>query len=237
MPPDVTTLDLVALVWFVGVWGAYDLIQDQLLTGRTGINQHMKIVRVAWMRRMLERDNRMVDTSLIGHTMQSATFFASTTMLVLAGLLGMLGAADRVHGMLGQLSLAVHTSPEFFEMKLLLQLGIFVLGFFRFTWALRQYNYCCAMIGAAPLPPVPEAQGANLARRIAAVMTLAVTSFNGGLRSYYFAVAALMWLIHPGLFMAATAWVVLVLLRRQVWSRTYSAIRDFDASEPPNPTT
>jgi uncharacterized membrane protein len=62
------------------------------------------------------------------------------------------------------------------------------------------------------------------------VLTLAVINFNGGLRAHYFALAVLSWLVHPILFMVVAAWMLLVLLRRQLRSRTYKAIRAFNQS-------
>ncbi|PWC45708.1 DUF599 family protein [Azospirillum sp. TSO22-1] len=224
MPSDATPLDLIAFVWFLGAWTAFTLVQDYLLTGRVAVNQHLTLIRSAWMERMLERDNRIMDSQLVGHTMNSCTFFASTTMLVLAGLVGSFGAIERVHEIMGGLSFTVRTSRELLEIKVLVLMGIFVFGFFKFTWALRQYNYCCALIGSAPLPPVPEAERKAMAGNIAAAMTLAVKAFNGGLRAYYFALAALAWFIHPGVLIAATAFVLAVLIRRQAFSRTERVI-------------
>ena len=37
--------------------------------------------------------------------------------------------------------------------------------------------------------------------------------------------AALCWFVHPALFVAATAWVVLVLYRREFRSRTRDVLR------------
>ncbi|WP_245593486.1 DUF599 domain-containing protein [Azospirillum halopraeferens] len=225
-PSDVTTLDLVAFAWFLGTWSLFNLWQDVLLRGRSSLNQHMKVLRRHWMTRMLERENRIMDSTLVGHTMQSCTFFASTTMLVLAGLIGSFGAIEQAHGIVADLSFTVPTSRQFFEMKMLVMVGIFTFGFFKFTWALRQYNYCCALIGAAPLPPLECGEREAMAGRLASALTLAVTAFNGGLRAYYFALAALAWFINPWLFMGASAAVVAVLLRRQVLSRTEVAIRE-----------
>ncbi|WP_431857735.1 DUF599 domain-containing protein [Azospirillum sp.] len=224
MPSDATPLDLIAFVWLLGAWTAFTLVQDYLLEGRVAVNQHLTLIRSVWMERMLERDNRIMDSQLVGHTMNSCTFFASTTMLVLAGLVGSFGAIERVHEIMGGLSFTVRTSRELLELKVLVLMGIFVFGFFKFTWALRQYNYCCALLGSAPLPPVPEAERKTMARNIAAAMTLAVKAFNGGLRSYYFALAALAWFIHPGVLIAATAFVLVVLIRRQAFSRTERVI-------------
>ena len=205
-------------------WVGFAVIQDRLLKGQV-VNQHLKIVRRHWMERMLDRENRIMDSQLIGHTMHSCTFFASTNMLVLAGLIGALGAAEHAHDVVRTLSFTVRTSREFFEMKMLLLIGIFTFGFFKFTWALRQYNYCCALIGSAPQPPVPEPERKAMAETIATAMTLAISALNGGMRAYYFALAALAWLLGPWLFIMATAAVIIVLTRRQGFSATEKVIR------------
>ena len=220
-----TILDAVAFLWFLACWAGFTLIQDHMLAGRMVVNQHLKKARRHWMERMLERENRIMDSQLIGHTMQSCTFFASTNMLVLAGLVGAFGAVENAHRLVGTLSFTVQTSREFFELKMLLLVAIFTFGFFKFTWALRQYNYCCALIGSAPLPPVPPQEKTAMAESIAAAMTLAVTALNGGMRAYYFALAALAWMLGPWFFMVATAVVLAVLARRQGFSDTEKVIR------------
>lgn len=225
LPPDITVLDLAALAWFLGVWGSYTLVQDRLLTRRVGINQHLALVRTHWIARMLERDVRIMDSQLVGHTMNSATFFASTTMLVLAGLLGSFGAIEHAHEIIGGLAFTVKTSRGLFEMKMLLLVLIFAFAFFKFTWALRQFNYCIALIGSAPEPPLDGVTRATMAATIGGVLSLAVMAFNEGLRAYYFAIAALAWMIHPWALVAASAGVVVILVRRQAFSRAERLIR------------
>ena len=52
---------------------------------------------------------------------------------------------------------------------------------------------------------------------------------NSGIRSFYHAVAALAWFLHPLLFMLATRWVILILIRRDFFSRSLRLI----AATPP----
>jgi uncharacterized membrane protein len=47
---------------------------------------------------------------------------------------------------------------------------------------------------------------------------LAGDEFNRGLRSYYFGIASVTWMIHPGLLMAFSALIVFVLIRRDFYS-------------------
>ncbi|WP_207458125.1 DUF599 family protein [Azospirillum sp. SYSU D00513] len=225
MPPDLTLLDACALAWFLTMWIGYKLAQDHLLRGRMVVNQHLRKVRVHWMERMLDRDNRIMDSQLVGHTINSCTFFASTTILILAGLLGSFGAIEHAHEILTSLTFTVSTSRQLFEIKMALLVLIFTFGFFKFTWALRQYNYCCALLGSAPLTFTDPAERRLMAENIADALTLAITALNDGLRAYYFALAGLSWMIHPWLFIIASGWVVLVLLRRQAFSGTEKIIR------------
>jgi uncharacterized membrane protein len=223
---ELSALDRGALIWFLVAWGGYTLAADHLLDRPLGLNQHMKRVREQWFRRMIEHPERLLDANLVGHVIHSVSFFISTTMIVLAGLIGLLGAFKQAYQVATGLAFVAETSPELFELKLLLLIAIFIYGFLRFTWAIRQLNYACAMIGAAPWPPVEEEAKTRYARQIAQVLTLGMVSFNGGLRAYYFALAALGWLVHPWLFILLTTAMLLVLLRRQLYSRTYRAIRE-----------
>lgn len=241
MPFDLALFDWIALGWFFGVWIAYNTVFDWLPSRRPpSLNRTMAVVRAAWMRRMLERENRVMDSMLLGHLIGSVSFFASATVLLLAGLVGGLAAAEDLHRVVQDLGFTQPTGQTAFELKLLLLFGIFIYVFFKLTWALRQFNYTVAFIGAAPLLPVPPARGADIAEDAAALMSLAVASFNAGIRGYYFAFAALGWLMHPAAFIVFTAWVVGVLMRRQIASnasrRVDRCARDLEAPiEPGEP--
>jgi uncharacterized membrane protein len=132
---------------------------------------------------------------------------------------------EQAHQALNELSFTAKTSKTLFELKVFVLLAIFIYAFLKFTWALRQFNYSCALIGAAPQAPVDPANREAAAYPIAELISLAVASFNGGLRAYYFSLAVLTWFVQPWLFMVVTAWMLLVLLRRQFLSRTFRAIR------------
>ncbi|HEV7369336.1 DUF599 domain-containing protein [Arenibaculum sp.] len=225
LPADATLLDAVAFVWFVALWGTYNVVMDRFLSRLPVMNRQMALVRRVWMERFLDRDNRIMDGQLLGHTIGSVTFFASTTMLVVAGIVGVLGAVDAAYEVVMHLGFTARTSKAFFELKLLLLVAILAYAFFKFTWALRQYNYTCALLGSAPLGPLDEATRRAVAGTLSDAISASIGAFNGGLRSYYFALAALTWFIQPWAFMAATAWVVGLLLYRQLASKFFHAVK------------
>jgi uncharacterized membrane protein len=103
------------------------------------------------------------------------------------------------------------------ELKLLVLVVMFVHAFFKFTWALRQFNYCSVLIGAAPRPPDEENADAY-AVRAAEVSTRASKDFNQGLRAYYLSLAALGWFVSAWAFMFATTLVIGVLYWREYHS-------------------
>src|SRR5262245_11810772 len=69
-----TVLDVIALAGFVVAWGGYSILIDWTPHGRVGLNARMNGYREMWMRRMLARDNRMVDTMIMS-ALQNGTAF------------------------------------------------------------------------------------------------------------------------------------------------------------------
>jgi uncharacterized membrane protein len=110
------------------------------------------------------------------------------------------------------------------EIKIGLLLVIFVNAFFELTWALRQFNYSSILIGGMP-PPEERARGMAQAEAAARVLNRAARHFNTGLRSYYFGLAALAWIVHPIAFMAACLVVLQELHRREFRSVVRDAVR------------
>lgn len=220
MLEHITALDAAALLAFLVAWTGYNLVIDGCLRRPDSINARMIAIRETWMVRLLGRENRIGDATLIGHSIRSATFFASTTLLLLAGLIGVLGSADRIHATTTNLSVLFRGDTlALFELKVFALVGIFMYAFFKFTWAIRQFNYFTAIIGSAPEAGA-EPPDTTFARRMAMMLSLAFWQFNAGIRAYYFALATLGWFIHPLVFMAATGAIVLVLVRRQLYSAT-----------------
>jgi len=102
-----------------------------------------------------------------------------------------------------------------------------VYAFFTFTWCIRQYGFMSIMIGSAPLfddDSYSDEERNKHAETASKLTSLAVHSFNMGLRSYYYSLALLMWFIHPYAFMAVSTWVVAVLYRREFRSRTLKTL-------------
>ncbi|NJO67542.1 MAG: DUF599 family protein [Rhodospirillales bacterium] len=213
-------LDIVALATFFVVWIGYSALFDGILRRPRSINSQMLLIREAWMLRLLSRGIRIMDATLIGHAIHSATFFASTTIILLAGLVGVIGSAERVHSTAVNLSILFGgTTQGQFELKVFLLIAIYVYAFLKFTWAIRQLNYFCSIIGSAPETGGTPANPA-MAKRMAILLTQGIWQFNSGIRAHYFALAALGWMVHPVLFLLLTLLMPALLVRRQLSSTT-----------------
>ena len=76
-------------------WVGYGWFAQRHTSGRSSLLTVMNPMRERWFEQTLIRENRIVDLSLLAHLMYSATFFLSTTVLALGGLLALFGAAEK----------------------------------------------------------------------------------------------------------------------------------------------
>lgn len=211
----------VAACWFALCWGGYTRYAIWKGRDTACLASVLHLYREDWMRRMLLRDNRIADASVIGNLERNASFFASSTLIILAGILTVLGASDRALSLLAGLPLVQQASQGMSEIKLLGLAMVFVYAFFTFSWCMRQYNFAAVLVGSAPMigeRQVSELERKAFASRAARVLSLAANQFNFGLRSYYFGMAMLTWFISPWLFMVTSVCVVLILYRREFHS-------------------
>ncbi|CAA7627909.1 conserved membrane hypothetical protein [Candidatus Terasakiella magnetica] len=217
-------LDLAAFAAFMALWVGYTLMADRMTADGHSLLSATARHRRTWMRNLCDREVRVADGALLGNLMRSVSFFASASILILGGLLALIGSGDRAYAVVQDLPLVSASGRGVFEIKAILLAGVFVYAFFQITWSLRQFNYCCILLGAAPPPEAEAAAKDTFAEHAARLNELGAASFNRGLRAYYFALAMMTWFIHAGVFVAATLAVVGVLYRREFRSKTMKAL-------------
>ena len=209
---------LLAVIWFIVCWVGYTYYAHWRARDTACLASVLHLYREDWMRRLLVRDNRIADANVIGNLERNASFFASSTLIILAGVLTALGASERAVMLLADLPFAQPVSRGLSEIKLLGLAVVFVYAFFTFSWCMRQYNFAAVLVASAPMAGernVSDQERRSFAARAARVMSMAANQFNFGLRAYYFGMATLAWFIHPWFFMGVTAGVVVILYRRE----------------------
>lgn len=218
-----TPLDWIALFFFFTAWLGYGPLL-KLISRRSGsLNDDMLIVRDSWMTAMTHREMRLLDSQLMGHSINSASFFASTNLLLIAAVAGILFGGETA--LKGFAAVGAEAVPmKILEAKLALVLICLARGFLDFIWSLRQMNYALALIGAAPEVHV-EADRIAYGHAVAEVLNPALGGFSQGVRGYYFALAAAAWLFGPLWLLVGVLSAFTLLVWRQAGSPAARAVR------------
>jgi uncharacterized membrane protein len=219
-----TLIDISAASLFFACWVLYEPVLKRLSARHGGINSDMGEVRAAWIRRLLKREVRIMDTNLLGHLLSSASFFASTNLLIIAAAAGLFFGGEAMLQNLDGVILVSAAPTWLIEVKIALVLVALSRGLLEFIWAIRQLNYCLALLGSAPEWTEPERHD-DFAGAFADVLNPAFASFNKGVRAYYFALAAAAWIASPWAMAFGAAAASALLLRRQLASPAAHGVR------------
>jgi uncharacterized membrane protein len=210
-----------------GAWAAKNSLNNPSLMGTVA---HY---RRTWMREAFKRENRITDSALVNSLMQSATFFSSTTVLILGALFAVLGSIERhpvdILDVVKSLPMARQVSLHLLEIKVLLLALVFVYAFLRFTMSLRQFNLINILIGAFPtqVPDsvhVPSERDDPMVTQSSGLNELAGNNFTHGLRAYYFAMPVVLWLVNNWLFIVGTIVITFVTYYMEFHSATVRAL-------------
>jgi uncharacterized membrane protein len=221
---QVTSADVLALAFFIAAWFGYSFYADREMNTTRGLRGLMHQARLEWGRQMVVRDQKLLDAALTGHLINSVTFYANTSIYIVAALIATAGALDSLLNFAQGLPFASRQSRLLVEAKIFLLIGVFVFAYFKFTWAHRQYTLLLTLIGSTPDRSRPPDELEDYAQKCARINTLAGDEFNRGVRSYYFGFAALGWFLHVALFAALTWLILIVLWRRDFRSKTMRAL-------------
>ncbi|NKB75627.1 MAG: DUF599 family protein [Gammaproteobacteria bacterium] len=217
--------DGLALSWFFICWVGFTLVADYSALRTRSVTAAVNYYRKQWMIQMLKREMKMIDTQIMGNLGNGLAFFASTSVLIIGGLSAALGAGETMVGILKDIPFTDNTSRLAYDTKIILLIGIFVYAFIKFAWSFRLSNYCSILIGASPSMIEDEARCVTVAELPARLSGLAGSHFNRGLRSYFFAMAALGWFINAHVFLMTTTLILVTQYRREFRSRSLNALQ------------
>ncbi len=221
--------DWLTLAWFVAAWAGYAWYARRANASEFSLLQVTNRYRYEWLKQATSRDPRMIDAVITQTLSTTPSFFCSTTILVIGGLLAILGTSDKAVELVRDIPFVARTSALIFDVKIIVLVVIFVYAFFRFSWSMRQYTFVALVIGGMP-PPSTFQSGEHdreaYAERAARLVALAVESFNDGLRAYYFAFAVVGWFVSPLVFALATAGVLVILYRREFKSDVLAVLQN-----------
>jgi uncharacterized membrane protein len=217
--------DFIAAAVFLICWLGYGQVAKRLAKNRPSLVSAVMVFRQRWIERMCERENHTADATLISNLLRGALFFASTTVLILGGLVALLGTAPKVAEVISQLPYTTPSDPHVAEIKALILILVYIYAFFKFTWSGWLYNILSILVGAMPRPDCDAKTRSDFADSAVRVAALAGENYNNGVRAYYFSIPPIAWFIDPYLFLGVTLIITIVLYRREFYSPILTALR------------
>lgn len=208
---DWVALTLMLVAWFgIGWWIEHPSVRWPSVT--------MLIAerRREWMRVFVTRDPRIFDSQILASLRQGTSFFASTCLLAIGGVLALVGNTDPLRGVAAEVS-SSQVPVLVWQIKLGLVALFLTNAFLKFVWANRVFGYCAVLMGSVPNDPSDPAAFPRAAQA-GELNVRAAMNFNRGLRAIYFALGALAWLLGAVALIVATLIVVWT-----VWSREFAS--------------
>ncbi|MEP2781781.1 MAG: DUF599 domain-containing protein [Pseudoruegeria sp.] len=217
-----TTVDVIAVAL---IWLCWLTIGIRIESGRLeprSVSYIMRSYRREWMVQFITRQPRIFDASILASLRQGTTFFASACMIAIGAGFALIGNTERLLGIAEDFTLQ-ELPALVWETKILMALIFVVNAFLKFVWSHRLFGYCSVVMAAVPNDE-NDPTALPRARQAAELNITGARAYNRGLRSMYFAIAALTWLISPIALLMAGPFTFLVLWRREFSSHSRTVI-------------
>lgn len=213
LPPGVNAFDVFAVVFLVLAWQISGWLIENSPRSRPSVTVLMRGYRREWMEQVVRRDPRVFDATIITSLRESTAFFASTTMIAIGGGVALIGNVEWLRDVAGRFDIS-GSAIDAWDIKILLTLAIVARGFLSFVWSNRLHGYCAIMMAAIPNEPDDQRTGMRV-RQAAELNIAASRHFGAGLRSIYFALGGLGWLIGPWWLVLTTGVAIWWVLMRE----------------------
>lgn len=211
-PIDWAALLLLWLSWLALGWRI-----EHPGSKRPSVTIIMGDYRREWMRQMITRDPRIFDATILGNLRQGTAFLASGCMIAIGGVLALIGNTEALEGVASELT--IERDPALvWQFKLLIVVLFLTHGFLKFVWANRVFGYCAVVMAAVP-NDITHKLAKSRALQAAEINIRAAWNFNRGLRSIYYALGTLAWLLGPYALLLATVLVSVLIWQREFASR------------------
>lgn len=167
----------------------------------------MLAARAAWVGSVMRERRDILAVQTLRNSTMSASFMASTAVLLIIGVLTLSAQGDKLSGTWHVLNFLGQFSAELWLFKLLMMLFDLLVAFFSFSIAVRMFHHIGYLINA----PLDKTSEVAQIKQVAAQITRAGVYYRIGMRAYYFTVPLLFWLFGSLWLLAATLAVVYFL--------------------------
>jgi uncharacterized membrane protein len=201
-------MEAVIVATSVAILGFYHLGLARRLRTQpetTTMGRH-RLARSAWVRLRKGADRELVIVQAMRNLIMSATFLASTAVLLAAGFLGAVSTTDKLSTFAHSLNFVGVESLSLWLFKALLLAVNFFVVFFNFSLAIRSFNHIWVM---APC----EQDGKAGEEEVADEMERGALHYALGMRGFYISIPLILWLFGPIWLLTGTVLLVMVLRR------------------------
>jgi uncharacterized membrane protein len=204
---DLAMIGFLVLAWLLSGW-----FSEHPPRALPSVSWLMEEYRRDWMKTFVTRQPRIFDATLIDSLRQGTAFFASACMIAIGGGVAVIGNAAAVQRLADELPIE-GTGPDV-AIKMLPVIAFLANALLKFVWAHRLFGYCSILMAAVPNDP-GDPLSFHRAGQAAEINITAAKSFNRGLRSIYYALAAIGWLLGPWGLLIGTTLATAILIRRE----------------------
>ena len=209
--------DWIALVLYLASLLGYRFFLSLMLRHRPDnlFLGKLQQYRTAWIKAHSGNLDCIVVVQTLRNTIMSASFLASTAVLLI------MGAFNLLHN-IGPPEVSVKTfffsgslDPSVQTFKVLLIILILSYSFFNFTWHIREINYMSFILNI-PKDELDRIEGGDSTAHIAGMFLTSGIHFSLGMRGFYFLVPLLMWFFSPVLMIISNLTILYIMMRRDL---------------------
>ena len=169
-----------------------------------------RIARTAWVETIMnDEKNGVLAVQTLRNSTMAATFFASTAVLLIIGVLTLSEQGEKLEAHWHVLNMVGAINPVIWMVKLLLLLLDLFVAFFSFSMCIRIYNHVGFMVNI----PLRLNHKMITPAHVASHLNRAGHFYSLGMRSYYYLIPLVFWLFGPHFMFMATVAMLVFLYR------------------------
>ena len=115
---DLSALDITSFIWFIICWMGYALFSRRAAKKRNSLASVLYRYRMEWVKKLSQSGMSEVDAELLASLEKQVSFLASTSLLILASLVTVLGTASNRLMDLSSLRFVTEVSVGVIQIKL-----------------------------------------------------------------------------------------------------------------------
>lgn len=167
------------------------------------------MARTIWVETIMHEGKDILAIQTLRNSTMAATFLASTSVLLIIGVLTLTGRGNEFSDAWHALNVPGARHTELLLAKLLLMLLDLFVAFFSFSMSIRLYNHVGFMINV----PIKRRHKILTPQYVSIHLNRAGQYYSTGMRAYYFLLPQVFWLFGAHFMLAATVGLIYVLYK------------------------